>query len=277
VGGEVISIVLPAYNEAAHIESNVLEVVDTFSSLNYDFEVIVVDDGSPDSTYLSAVRAKSSHPEKVRVVRYDVNRGKGNALVCGACYARGDLIAFLDADMDLHPSQLPVLIEQLEATGVDVVIGSKRHPASNVDYPRHRWVLSWGFFVLIRMFFGLPLRDTQTGIKVFRREVVEAVFPLILAKRFAFDVEVLAVAHHLGFKISDAPITLRFGRKFSRIRPYDVFYTMRDTLAIFYRLRLRRYYDQRGRELREQGLSPSREVHSADDAPEDSIATSSPC
>lgn len=251
MGSEVISIVLPAYNEAEAIEHNILEVVDTFSSSNYDFEVIVVDDGSPDSTYLSAVRAKSSHPERVRVVRYDVNRGKGNALICGASYARGDIVAFLDADMDLHPSQLPLLIEQLDATGVDVVIGSKRHPLSNVDYPRHRWILSWGFFILIRMFFGLPLRDTQTGIKVFRRDLVESVFPLILAKRYAFDVEVLAVAHHLGYRISDAPITLRFGRKLSRIRIVDVFHTMRDTLAIFYRLRLRHYYDQRAKELRD--------------------------
>jgi glycosyltransferase involved in cell wall biosynthesis len=252
VGSEVISIVLPAYNEAEAIEHNVLEVVDTFSSSHYDFEVIVVDDGSPDSTYLSAVRAKSSHPERVRVVRYDVNRGKGNALICGATYARGDVVAFLDADMDLHPSQLPLLIEQLEATGVDVVIGSKRHPLSNVDYPRHRWVLSWGFFILIRLFFGLPLRDTQTGIKVFRRDLVESVFPLILAKRYAFDVEVLAVAHHLGYKIADAPVTLRFGRKFSRIRLPDVYHTMMDTLAIFYRLRIRRYYDRRLKELRDR-------------------------
>lgn len=98
-----LSIVLPAYNEATSIEKNVLEVVATFWDLNYDFEVIVVDDGSPDKTYLSAVRAKTSHPEIVRVVRYDENRGKGNALMCGAAYAHGDVIAFLDADMDLHP------------------------------------------------------------------------------------------------------------------------------------------------------------------------------
>jgi glycosyltransferase involved in cell wall biosynthesis len=257
MGCPVISIVLPAYNEALHIEKNVREVVDSFSELRYDFEVIVVDDGSADDTYLAAIKAKTSHPERVRVVRYDVNRGKGSALVCGASYAKGNLIAFLDADMDLHPSQLPVLIEQMESTDMDVVIGSKRHPLSNVDYPRYRWVLSAGFFLLIRLFFGLPLRDTQTGIKVFRRDVVDSVFPLILAKRYAFDVEVLAVAHHFGYRISDAPITLRFGRKFSRIRIADVFHTMRDTLAIFYRLRIRHYYDQRVKELRDT----AREIH----------------
>ena len=71
-----LSIVLPAYNEATSIEKNVLEVVATFWDLNYDFEVIVVDDGSPDKTYLSAVRAKTSHPEIVRVVRYDEIAGR---------------------------------------------------------------------------------------------------------------------------------------------------------------------------------------------------------
>lgn len=136
------------------------------------------------------------------------------------------------------------MIEQLSTRNADVVIGSKRHPQSNVDYPRHRWVLSAGYFFMIRLLFGLPLRDTQTGIKVYRRCVVRDVFPRLLAKRFAFDVEALTVAHRCGYRVVDAPITLRFGRSFSRIRWADVYHTLVDTLAIFYRLRIRRYYDR---------------------------------
>src|SRR5947209_2837101 len=123
-----ISVIMPAYNEARHIARNLLEVVETLSSFEYDFEVIVVDDGSPDKTYLEAAKLLSTHPERVRVMHYDQNRGKGNALICGASFARGDYVVLLDADMDLHPSQLPVLFGIMDAQNADVVIGSKRHP-----------------------------------------------------------------------------------------------------------------------------------------------------
>jgi len=238
-----LSIVMPAYNESDYIERNLHETVDTLSEMGYEFEVIVVDDGSQDNTHLEAVKVCSHHPERVRVVRYDRNQGKGNALMCGTRYASGDYVVFLDADMDLHPRQLPVLFEILETQGADVVIGSKRHPLSNVNYPRLRKVLSNGYFLMTRLLFGLPLRDTQTGLKVFKRNVIANVFPRILAKRFAFDVEVLAAAHYLGFKISDAPVSLRFNRSFNRISLGDIYHTFLDTLAIFYRLRILRYYD----------------------------------
>jgi len=240
----MISVVMPAYNESVNIAKNLNEVVDTFAGLHSDFEVILVDDGSPDQTYLHALRVLGDHPERVRIVRYDVNYGKGNALITGSACARGDYIVFLDADMDLHPSQLPKFFEILGCTGADVVIGSKHHPNSNVNYPALRRCYSLGYLALVRVLFGLPIRDTQTGLKLFRRRVLEDVFPRVLAKRFAFDVELLAVASHLGYKIVDAPVTLDFQRKLNRIKPGDVWTLFLDTLAIFYRLRIKRYYDR---------------------------------
>lgn len=240
-----ISVVMPAYNEARHIVSNLRETVDTLAAAQYDFEVIVVDDGSPDKTYLEAAKLLSSHPERVRVVHYAENQGKGNALMCGTWFARGQYIVFLDADMDLHPVQLPTLLGVMEAQEADVVIGSKRHPLSHVNYPRHRRLYSAVYYTLIRAMFGLPVKDTQTGLKVFKREVVDRVFPRILVKRFAFDVEVLANAHRLGYKIVDAPVTLTFQRAFGRIKLRDVCAILRDTLAIFYRMHVLHYYDRK--------------------------------
>ena len=239
-----ISVIMPAYNEARHIVTNLIEVVDTLSGFEYDFEVILVDDGSPDQTYLEAAKLLSTHPELVRVVHYDENRGKGNALICGASFARGDLIVFLDADMDLHPSQLPVLFAIMESADADVVIGSKRHPASVVNYPLKRRIYSMLYYTLIRVLFGLPVKDTQTGLKVFKRKVLDRVFPRVLVKRFAFDIEVLANAHHLGYKIVDAPVTLEFQRgAFGRIRAGDIYKIILDTFAIFYRMHILKYYD----------------------------------
>jgi len=239
-----ISVVMPAYNEATHIVENLRETVKTLDELGYDFEIVLVDDGSPDQTYLYAAAVLTDHPDVVRVIHYDENRGKGNALVCGAWYARGDYIAFLDADMDLHPAQLPTFFDIMKAENADVVIGSKRHPLSRVNYPRKRRLYSTVYYGIIRALFGLPVRDTQTGLKVFRREVVQRVFPRILAKRFAFDIEVLANVHRLGYKIVDAPVTLEFQRPFGRIHWSDIRNILLDTGAIFYRMYILRYYDR---------------------------------
>ncbi len=260
-----LSVVMPAYNEADYIQQNVTETVRALSEIGYDFEVIVVDDGSPDDTHLSAVRARLAHPEHVRVVRYDRNRGKGNALICGSSYASGDYIAFLDADMDLHPEQLPVLFEILEAKGADIVVGSKHHPLSRVSYPPLRRIYSLAYYAMIRLLFGLPLRDTQTGLKVFRASALRAILPLLLAKRFAFDIELLANAHRRGFKIVDAPVTLNFRRTLGRIKLKDVFIVLVDTLAIFYRMKILRYYDRRPtRSTKGYIAGSAREIHTTD-------------
>ncbi len=248
-----ISVIMPAYNEAEYIEQNAREVANTLFDFGYDFEVIIVDDGSPDNTYRRAVLAVAEHPEHVRVLRYDKNEGKGNALTCGSLYARGEYIVFLDADMDLHPVQLPVLFEIMRERCADVVVGSKHHPLSAVQYPPIRRLYSVCYYLLVRALFGLPLRDTQTGLKVFRSAVLRSVLPRLLAKRFAFDIELLANAHRQGFVLVDAPVTLNFQRTLGRIRFKDVLAVLTDTLAIFYRMRILRYYDRR--EIKERTLS----------------------
>jgi glycosyltransferase involved in cell wall biosynthesis len=239
-----ISIVVPAYNEAGHILETLREVVRTLDDAGCSFEVIVVDDGSPDHTYREALKFASGDAARVRVVYYDDNHGKGNALMCGTWVARGDYIVFLDADLDLHPAQLPVLFEILQRTGADAVIGSKRHRDSRVDYPPVRRLYSIVYYAIIRLMFGLPIKDSQTGLKVFRAEVLQRVLPRILAKRFAFDIEVLANAHRLGYKIVDGPVRIEFRREMGRIRFRDALNILIDTLAIFYRMYILRYYDR---------------------------------
>jgi glycosyltransferase involved in cell wall biosynthesis len=238
-----LSVVMPAYNEASHIVENMLETIVTLAEFCPSFEIVVVDDGSPDGTYLPAIRALAELGDNIRVVRYQRNEGKGNALICGFNHSCGDIVAFLDADMDLHPAQIRGMLEIMESRGADVVIGSKWHRDSRINYPFVRRLWSIGYYMLVRLLFGLPLRDTQTGLKLFRSDVLRRVFPRILAKRYAFDVEVLVNAHRLGFKIVDAPVTLQFTRSSGRVALGDVWTVFLDTLAIFYRARLIKYYD----------------------------------
>jgi glycosyltransferase involved in cell wall biosynthesis len=240
----MLSILMPAYNEANSIAENVCETVETMHAMGMDFEIVVIDDGSMDGTHAAASNALRAWPEHVRVVRCNRNEGKGNALICGAAYSRGEHVAFLDADMDLHPEQLENFFAVMTARKADAVIGSKFHPDSQVDYPFLRRIYSFFYYVLVRTLFGLPVRDTQTGIKLFKREVLDRVLPRILVKRFAFDLELLANVHHFGYRIVEAPVTLNFKRVCSRLRLPAVWNVFLDTLAIFYRMRILRYYDR---------------------------------
>jgi hypothetical protein len=141
----------------------------------------------------------------------------------------------------------------------DVVIGSKWHPDSEIVYTPLRRTFSVGYYAMVRTLFGLPVRDTQTGMKIFRAEVLHRVFPRILAKRFAFDVEVLANAHRLGYKIVEAPIEMTPQRKLNRIGWGSVVEVFKDTLAIYYRMHVLRYYDRDVAE-RAAGTEGDREI-----------------
>jgi len=235
-----ISVIMPAFNESSSIVANVVETVRTLAALRYDFEIIVVDDGSPDLTHLAALRAKVLYPDLVRVVRYDRNQGKGNALSAGVAHSCGEYVVFLDADMDLHPEQLPTFLSILDKSGADAVIGSKLHPESNVDYPILRRMLSLGYYALIRVLFGLPVRDTQTGFKVFRRDTLVGALPFTFARGFSFDVELLAIMHLVGASFAEAPVTLSFQRHAGRLNAWTAFSMLLDTLAIYVRLQRNR-------------------------------------
>ena len=124
----------------------------------------------------------------------------------------------------------------------DILLGSKRHPQSAVHYPPLRRAYPWGYQQLIRALFHLRVRDTQTGIKLVRRDVLAAVLPHMVEKRFAFDLEMFVVARRLGYRrFIEAPV--RINERFSStISPRAVLMLLLDTLAIFYRLRVLRFY-----------------------------------
>ena len=239
-----VTIIMPAYNESNHIITSIQETVDTFNQFGCDYEIIVMDDGSADDTYQKA-RDFAAGQLKVCVKRNQINFGKGRTLKKAFRHAVGEYIVFLDADLDLHPQQAQTLFDVMRRENADVVIGSKRHPDSKVNYPLQRKIVSNGYYYLIRLMFGLPVRDTQTGLKLFKRKVLEDVFPKVLIKRYAFDLELLVIAHHLRYKIVEAPITLHFQRPFGRIKVKDILATWRDTMAVFYRLYILRYYDKK--------------------------------
>ena len=240
---EKFSVLIPVHNEERQIERNLAEVKKTLDNLGCSYEIVVIDDGSTDNSYQVLKSLEESIPELI-VQKNTQNFGKGRALKKAFKYISGDLIVWLDADLDLHPLQIETLYDIMVLNDADIVIGSKMHPNSKVNYPFLRRVISLGYYLLIRILFNLPCHDTQTGLKLFKRKVLEQVFPRILVKQFAFDLEVLVNACHLGFKLAEAPIILENKRDYGRIGTSSIYTTFLDTMAIWYRMYILKYYDR---------------------------------
>lgn len=244
--GKIVSVIIPAYKQEKTIVEDVTRIFETMSQTRWPFEIIVVVDGFVDKTFEKIKKLES--PE-IKVCGYENNKGKGYAIRYGMARALGDYIAFIDSGMDIDPNGISMLLEHMEWYDADIIVGSKRHPASKIDYPPIRRFYSWGYSKFVKILFGLKVTDTQSGIKVFKREVLEKVLPRLLVKQFAFDIEILAVSKYLGFdKIYEAPIKINWKKSNTNFTPFLIFDKnirdmIRDTLAVFYRLRILKYYD----------------------------------
>lgn len=238
-----LSVIIPAYHQAKTIVRDVAKIEKVLSQIRYPYEIIVVVDGYGDDTYRVAKKIKSG---QVKVTVYMKNQGKGHAVRLGMAKANGDYIAFIDSGMELDPNGISMLLEHMEWYDADIIVGSKLHPVSVVNYPLVRRILSRGYQYIIWLLFHLKVRDTQTGMKIFQRKVLEKMLPRLLVKRYAFDLEMLAVAHRLGFtRIYEAPIKLSYNfsdfTHASNIK--TVVNILIDTFAIFYRINILKYYD----------------------------------
>jgi glycosyltransferase involved in cell wall biosynthesis len=242
----LLSVVVPVYNGGDEIVANVEQIRRSveLGLPGSSIEVIVVSDGSIDGTDERLLRVDGDQP--VRVIHYDRNLGKGYAVKLGALAAHGTYVALVDADLDLDPASIPDYLRAARRDDLDFAIGSKRHPDSRVAYPRSRRVASWWYQQLNRLLFRLDVRDTQVGLKVFHRRVVDEIIPLLLVKQFAFDLELLAVAAALGRgRVRELPVRLDYRFSGSALGSAAVARALWDTLAIFYRLRVLRTYQRK--------------------------------
>lgn len=251
VNVHLLSVIVPAYKQEKTIIRDLKRINEVLNELRYPSELICVVDGKIDNTYKKAV-SYAKNNNNIRVVGYPTNKGKGYAVRFGMAASKGDIIGFIDAGMDLNPNGLSMCLEHFEWYKADIIVGSKRHPASRVDYPWQRRILSIGYQTLVWLLFGLNIRDTQVGLKFYRREVLEKVLPRLLIKAFAFDIEILTVASYLGYnRIFEAPVDIKlsFGGSTSGITSQKFIRTvismLMDTLAVFYRLRILGYYSDR--------------------------------
>jgi glycosyltransferase involved in cell wall biosynthesis len=237
-----LSVVVPYYNPGRLLVPTIERLLSVLDASGASYEVVAVSDGSTDGSDSELDEVVPGHPQLTNLVLAR-NQGKGAALRIGLARGRGRYLGFIDADGDLDPILFDSFQTMVRLYSPDIILGSKRHPLSEVEYPLLRRVYSWGYQQVVRLGFRLNIRDTQTGIKLIRRDVLSAVLPRMVEKRFAFDLELFVIARRLGYKrFLEAPIRLRH-QFTSTVSWRSVYRSLLDTLAIWYRLRVLHFYD----------------------------------
>lgn len=245
--GEIdVSVVVPAYNEEEHIETTVREINEYLLGLGLAYEIIIVNDGSRDST-LEKAEKLADELAGVRLIRYSQNQGKGYAVRTGMLQASGSRILFTDADHATPIQELPAFISTLDA-GFSVAVGSRsvRGAVRVVHQPFHREIGGKLLNLFIRLFAVRGIRDTQCGFKLFTKEAAHAVFAQCIINRFSFDVEALYLARRFGYKIAELPVHWRHHGN-SRVSPIKDGLKMLVDIA---KIRLHRYNQPGSGELK---------------------------
>lgn len=202
-----LSIVIPAYNESARIESTLGRVLSCVNDQAWDAEVLVIDDGSTDSTAAIVESWMDQHP-RLHLIKNPGNRGKGYSVRNGLLQAAGDVVMFTDADLSAPMEEATLLLAAIDA-GADVAIGSRWLDRARQTHhqPLYRQFFGRCFNAITRSVMGLPFADTQCGFKAFRRTSAQVIFRLQRIERWGFDPELLFIARKLGYTIAEVPVT----------------------------------------------------------------------
>jgi glycosyltransferase involved in cell wall biosynthesis len=201
------SIVIPAFNESGRIPATLESVVACVRQFGWSAEVIVVNDGSTDST-AALVRAIQQRAPEVRLIENPQNRGKGYSVRSGMLQARGEVVMFTDSDLSSPIEEAERLFAAI-AGGADIAIGSRWMATSRQTHrqPLYRQFFGRCFNFVTRLVMGLPFADTQCGFKAFTRAAAQTVFQLQTIERWGFDPEILFIALKRGYRVQEVPVS----------------------------------------------------------------------
>lgn len=203
-----LSVIIPAYNEEKRIAKTLKEISSYLKRQDYEYEILVVDDGSEDAT-VKTVEALISEIKNLKVLGYNENRGKGYAVRFGLLRGRGDYRLFTDADNSTSIDQVEKMWPHFEK-GFDVVLGSRDIKGAVLDPPQpwiRNIILGEGFKLFRKLVIGLwRIEDTQCGFKGFTKKMVSDVIPKCRIDRFSFDSEILVVADKMKHRMKEVPV-----------------------------------------------------------------------
>jgi len=197
-----VSVVLACYNEEQTLEASFREISKALEWLNRPSEIVFVDDVSRDRTREIIRSLVDAHPERVRAVFHEQNRGRGATVNDGFRAARGEIVGFLDVDLEVHCRYIPSLVSAIDE-GADVATVRRIYAfqAGSLD----RYFMSRGYSLLVRRLLGVPLLDTETGFKFFRRAVLQPVLDAIHDPGWFWDTEFMVRAYRAGLRIHEIP------------------------------------------------------------------------
>jgi dolichyl-phosphate beta-glucosyltransferase len=206
----LLSFIIPAYNEAPRLGQTLIQVLQYLQWQSYTSELLVIDDGSTDTTIQVAEECFATHSGRVqtRIIKCQPNRGKGHAVRQGLLTARGEVGLFSDADLSTPISELPKLVDPILAGRYDVVFGSRALDPALVGV-HQSWLRECSgrlFNSIMRQVTRLPYSDTQCGFKAFRLKVCLPLIDGAMLDRFGFDVELLYLAHYAGLRLCEQAV-----------------------------------------------------------------------
>lgn len=202
-----LSIVIPAYNEYLRLGTSLEKIRQYLAAKHFASELVIVDDGSRDQTPELLREAAARFPA-LRVLRNEPNQGKGYSVRRGVLEARGEFVLFTDADLSAPIEEADKLLAALESSDADAAVGSRalQRELVGVHQPWFREYAGRGFNLLVRLFTGLRIRDTQCGLKLFHRATTRRAFELQCVRGFGFDPELLFLIERLGGKLVEVPV-----------------------------------------------------------------------
>jgi len=204
------SIIIPAYNEEAGIKGYLSNLTRFFDVKFPNYEIIVIDDGSKDSTVKEVKAVKSS---KINCIKFSKNQGKGKALKYGFTQAQGNVVVFLDAGGDFPPKQISNFVKAIEQDKFDIAIANKWDKRSRVHYSLKRKIFSKIFSKINSILFKINFSDTQAGLKALNKKRTENIISKVENNGFVFDLEFLILASKNNLKIVELPVVLNWKNK----------------------------------------------------------------
>jgi dolichyl-phosphate beta-glucosyltransferase len=201
-----LSLIIPVYNEAQRLPGGLTTAINYLKRQSYSWEIIVVDDGSTDS---STSEVAEWTPRTVKLIKTARNFGKGHAIRLGVAASEGDYIIFSDIDFSVPPEFISPFLAKLKS--VDIVIGSRRLAGSIIAQHQHFWreSLGQGFTKLSNLILGLNHSDLTCGFKAFRAQIAKDLFSRQRLNGWAFDSEILFLARKLGYPVAEIPVSWR--------------------------------------------------------------------
>lgn len=230
-----LSVIIPAYNEEVRLGPTLEKNLKYLLAQNYSWEMIVVSDGSKDKTgeLVSEFNRKNSN---IRLISYEKNRGKGYAVKTGMLAASGDLRLFMDSDNSTPIEELNKLKKFIKSNNVyDVVIGSLAMPDAEINKKEFilRVIAGWLGNIIIQLLVLPGIKDTQRGFKLLTSEAAKNIFSRTKIERWGFDIEVLALARKLNFKIKEIAVRWSHDDR-SKIKPWAYVQVLGEVLKIRY-------------------------------------------